>query len=99
MKQEIFNRYVDEVIKIFNISREQFFTKNKKRNISESRQVVYYLCYKRPMAISSIEHYMRSNGYDISHPSIIHGIEAMTHRINADYDYLKIIERIEKCVH
>jgi len=99
MKREIFDKYVDEVTKLFGISKEELFTKNKKRNISEARQVLYYLCYRRPMQITYIEQYMRASGYHISHPSIIHGIGAMKDRIDADSDYFKLIERIEQCVH
>jgi len=98
MKKEIFDKYVDEVTRLFGISKEQFFTKNKKRDISEARQVVYYLCYRRPMQITYIEQHMRSNGYDVRHPTIIHGIKVMTDRVDADKDYYKLIERIEKCI-
>ena len=99
MKREIFDKYVDEVTRLFGISKEQFFTKNKKRDISEARQVVYYLCYRRPMQITYIEQYMRANGYDVRHPTIIHGITVMIERANADKDYFKLIEKIEQCVH
>lgn len=99
MKQDIFNKYVDEVTKLFRISKEELFTKNKKRSISEARQVLYYLCYRRPMQITYIEQYMRANGYDIKHPTIIHGITVMIDRVDADRDYFKLIEKIEQCVH
>ena len=99
MKREIFDKYVDEVTRLFGISKEQFFTKNKKRDISEARQVVYYLCYRRPMQITYIEQHMIANGYIITHSTIIHGITVMIERANADKDYFKLIEKIEQCVH
>jgi chromosomal replication initiation ATPase DnaA len=98
MKREIFNSYVDEVTKLFCISKEELFTKNKKRNISEARQILYYLCFVRPMQVTYIEQYMRASGYDISHPSIIHGIGAVEDRISADRDYLTLIKKIQECV-
>lgn len=98
MKEEIFNKYVNEVTKLFRITKEELFTKNKKRNISEARQILYYLCFTRPMQITYIEQYMIANGYDIKHPSIIHGIGAVKSRIDDDRDYLTLIERIQGCV-
>lgn len=98
MKREIFNKYADEVTRLFGISKDELFTKNKKRNISEARQVLYYLCYVRPMQITYIEQYMTDSGYVIKHPSIIHGIHAVEARIDGDRDYLTLIKKIQECV-
>lgn len=99
MKREIFNQYVDEVTRLFDISKEELFTKNKKRNISEARQILYYLCFVRPMQVTYIEQYMVDSGYDITHSTIIHGIGAVQDRINADRDYLTLVKKIQECVH
>jgi chromosomal replication initiation ATPase DnaA len=98
MKEDIFNQYVDRVISLFNISKDEFFSKTKKRNIVDARQLVYYLCSKRPIQITYINEFMRYNGYDVSHSVIIHGINVMKERAIDDRDYSSIIKEIERAV-
>ena len=43
----------------------------------DARHLLYYLCSKRPMRITYIQKYMKANGYNINHSSIIHGINVM----------------------
>ena len=96
MKQEIFNMYVTKVIERFRITRDQLFTKSKKREFVDARFLLYYLCKKRGMRICYIQEYMEMNNYKIDHPTIIHGIREMTKRVNEDDDYLRIVNDIEK---
>jgi hypothetical protein len=65
MKHDVFNQYVERVTDLFAITKEDFFSKNKKRAIVDARQLVYYLCAKRPMQITYIEKYMNEGGYAI----------------------------------
>ena len=41
---------------------------------------------------------MEENGYSISHPSVIHGVNIVSQRIAEDADYTFIIKSIEKSV-
>jgi len=41
---------------------------------------------------------MDENGYNISHPSVIHGINTVEQRVAEDADYTSIIKSIEKSV-
>jgi chromosomal replication initiator protein len=98
MKHDVFNQYVDRVIDLFGITKDAFFSKTKKREIVDARQLIYYLCYKRPMQIVYIQRYMNEAGYDIKHSSIIHGISAVEKRIAEDKDYLSVVKEVEKAV-
>jgi len=98
MKHDVFNQYVERVVDLFGITKEDFFSKNKKRAIVDARQLVYYLCAKRPMQITYIERYMNESGYEITHSSIIHGISAVEKRIAEDKDYVSVVREVERAV-
>lgn len=98
MKHDVFNQYVDRVCDLFSISKEEIFSKSKKREIVDARHLIYYLCSKRPMQIMYIQKYMNEAGYDIKHSSIIHGISVVEKRILDDKDYITIFKEIEKAV-
>jgi chromosomal replication initiation ATPase DnaA len=98
MKQEVFNQYVDKVISLFNINKEEIFKKKKRRDIVDARQMLYYLCHKRPMQINYIQKFMRDSGYDVSHSSIIHGINNVSRKVLSDKDYLVAFKDIVKAV-
>lgn len=98
MKQEVFNQFVDKVVELFNVQREEIFEKKKRRDIVDARQLLYYLCHKRPIQINYIQKFMRENGYDVSHSSIIHGINNVTRKVSTDKDYLSAFKDISKSV-
>jgi len=98
MKEDVFNAYVDKVLALFKITREEFFAKDKRRDLVDARQLLYFLCSNRPMRIRYIQEYMKTNGYEISHSSIIHGIDQIRNRIEEDKDYVHIIKDIERCI-
>jgi chromosomal replication initiation ATPase DnaA len=98
MKLDIFNQYVDRITELFNISKEEFFSKSKRRDIVDARHLLYYLCHKRPMSLSYIQKFMRESGYAIQHSSVIHGINIVTGRVKDDSDYLQVVKDIEKAV-
>jgi chromosomal replication initiation ATPase DnaA len=98
MKRNYFIRYAEEVMSVFNITKDELFAKNKKRNISEARQLLYYLCYNRPMRITDIKYHLSEFGYVTEHPSIIYGIKMISYRADGDNDYFKLIKKIQECV-
>jgi chromosomal replication initiation ATPase DnaA len=98
MKHEVFNQYVERVVDLFGITKEDFFSKTKKRAIVDARQLVYYLCSKRPMQVTYIERYMNEAGYEIKHSSIIHGISAVEKRMVEDKDYVSVVREVERAV-
>jgi len=95
MKQDIFEEYVDKVTKHFGISREQFFTKDKTRDIVDARQMLYYLCRQRPMTAQYIKLYMGTNGYDVAVTTVTHGIKRVEKEMVQDPDYITIINKLK----
>jgi len=98
MKEDVFNQYVERVIDLFNITKEEFFSKTKKRNIVDARQLVYYLCSERHIQITYIQRYMIDNGLNVVHSVVIHGIKRMNKRIEEDKDYKTIANEIDRAV-
>jgi chromosomal replication initiator protein len=96
MKQNVFNQYVERIAKLFNISKEDMFSKSKKSELVDARHLLYYMCYNRQMKITSIEDYMALSGYTIKHSSIIHGIKAVEDKIKEDKDYVVAIKELDK---
>jgi chromosomal replication initiation ATPase DnaA len=89
---------VDRVASIFNITREDVFSKSKKRTYVDARYLIFYLCAKRPMQITYIQKYMNEAGFEIKHPSIIHGIACVEQRMADDKDYVSIVKEVERAV-
>jgi|TARA_R100001443_G_scaffold40029_1_gene53411 chromosomal replication initiation ATPase DnaA len=95
MKERIFNLYAKKVGQLFNITPEEMFKKSKARECVDARHLLYYMCSQRPMRITYIQKYMKENGYDINHSSIIHGINVMKEKISEDSDYIEVINSFE----
>ena len=95
MKKDIFEEYVDRVTGRFGISREQLFTKDKSRHLSDARHVLYYLCRERQITSSYTKHYMAENGYHIDLPSIGHGVRKVESNISKDPDYITLINQLK----
>lgn len=98
MKKQIFNQYAQKIADLFGVDKQELFVKSKKRDLVDARHLLYYLCFHRPMKLISIQNFMDENGYNISHPSVIHGINTVEQRVAEDADYTSIIKSIEKSV-
>ncbi len=95
MNAELFKTYAGNVQERFGISREQMFAKKKQQEYVDARQMLYLLCDRRGMRISYIERYMKEIGHDITHSTIIHGIQRAKKVMHEDDEYKKIISKIE----
>lgn len=98
MKKEIFNQYLNAIIKMYGIERSELLSNSKKRNVADARLLLYYLCHIRPMRYSEIQNYMKEEGYDPQHTPIIKGIKRISERIEKDHDYQVVVDRIKNKV-
>ena len=98
MKKRIFDQYVIEVCKTYDIESFEFFSQTKKRNITEARQMLYYLCYNRPMKKSEIIRYMSDDGFSVTSTNITYGINRVRDKVREDEDYEYVINKIKECV-
>lgn len=94
MKQEIFNTYVNRVLRIMNIDKEILFSRSKKREATEARQILVWLCEQRPIRRVFIKKYMEENGYNISYNDISYCIKSIDSKIENDADYSIILNKI-----
>jgi chromosomal replication initiation ATPase DnaA len=95
MKKEIFNKYVDSICKLFDIDKEELFSKKRTGILVDARQLLYYMCIDRRMQITTIQKLMRDNGYDTNHSTIITGIRSMRVKIQDDPDYRVVIYKLK----
>ena len=94
MKKKIFNQYVRQVCKAFNISRKELFSKTKKIDAADARHLLYYLCSKRKIKLAYIQQYMGDNDYEIGHSSINYGITKFTEMLESDEDWKEYVNDI-----
>jgi chromosomal replication initiation ATPase DnaA len=94
MKKDAFNMYTDRVCRIFGIDRDQLFKKSKVQDIVDARHLLYYLCYNRPMTIKNIQNFLKENGYDVYHQTVIYGIDSVKKKVESDVDYSSRIAKL-----
>jgi chromosomal replication initiation ATPase DnaA len=94
MKKKVFNDYANMITEVFCVSKESLFNKTKQRNIVYARYMLHYLCYKRPMDITTIMGCMSDNGYPMSYSNIQYGIAAMKKKLRKDKDLSDAYKRI-----
>lgn len=98
MKEDIFEQYVDKVIQLYSISREELFARSKKRYIVDARNLLCYLCFNRKIKLITIQEFMGKNNYKTSHSPIIYSINTVVKKAEEDKDYRLIIKNIDNSV-
>ncbi len=93
--KNIFDSYANAVAKQFHLNLDEMFNKNKRRDLVDARQMLYYLCMERPIRVSYIQRFMASHGCDLNHSTIIHGYKKAKLMVEQDEDYKAIVNTIE----
>ena len=94
MKQEILEGYLNAILLTLSIDREEFFKKSKRRDLSDARYFLYYLCKNRPISLVKIQKFMADNGYIIPLSTVFYGAKKMSEKVRADDDYFRAVQRI-----
>ena len=63
MKKDIFDAYADAIAEKFHLTLGEMFSKTRKREIVEARQMLYFLARERPIRLSYIKRFMEENGF------------------------------------
>ena len=93
-RQVNFEMVVEAVASHFRMSPDLIFTKTRKREISDARQVVMYLSKKlAQMPLTTIGHRL-----DRTHATVIHGVESIENRIGCEKQFASEIEAIETAI-
>tara|TARA_R100001510_G_scaffold56893_1_gene63403 strand:+ start:24 stop:317 length:294 start_codon:yes stop_codon:yes gene_type:complete len=95
MKREIFDRYATAIADRFHLTLDEMFSKTKKREIVDARQMLYFLSRERPIRISYIQKFMEDNGHIVTHSTIIHGYNKAKESVDKDQDYADVINQIK----
>ena len=98
MKENIFNQYVEKITKLFGITKEELFSKTKKREVVDARQLLTYLCYNRQIKFVTIKSFMDKNGYKVSHQNLLYNTRNIQDKVSEDRDYVTIISKIDNSV-
>tara|TARA_R100000935_G_scaffold58725_1_gene97315 strand:- start:4055 stop:4351 length:297 start_codon:yes stop_codon:yes gene_type:complete len=98
MKKEIFNNYATAIAQQFHLELDDIFTKSRKRESVDARQMLYYLCMERPIRIAYLQRFMSEAGLDVHVTTIIHGYKKAKALIDNDSDYQHMIDKIQKNV-
>tara|TARA_Y100001937_G_C7009022_1_gene280066 strand:+ start:460 stop:753 length:294 start_codon:yes stop_codon:yes gene_type:complete len=95
MKREIFDKYATAIADRFHLTLDEMFSKTKKREIVDARQMLYFLSRERPIRISYIQKFMEDNGHIVTHSTIIHGYNKAKESVDNDQDYADVINQIK----
>ena len=98
MKKEIFNNYATAIAQQIHLQLDDVFTKSRKRELVDARQMLYYLCMERPIRVAYIKRFMSEAGLDVAYTTIIHGYKKAKALIDNDSDYQHMIDKIQENV-
>ena len=88
--------YADAVATQFHITLDQMFSGDRRRDIVDARQMLYFICMERPIRISYIQRFMEENECPVKHSTIIHGYNRAKSLIDNDPDYQEIVDQIQQ---
>tara|TARA_Y100001972_G_C7404594_1_gene210141 strand:+ start:218 stop:517 length:300 start_codon:yes stop_codon:yes gene_type:complete len=95
MKKDIFDKYAEAVADKFHLTLGEMFSKTRKREVVEARQMLYFLAQERPIRLSYIKRFMDENGLPVQHSTIIHGYKKASKFVQDDPDYKHILNEIQ----
>ena len=94
MKRDIFDVYATAIAKKFHITLDEMFAKNRRRDIIDARQMLYYLCMERPIRVSYIKRFMEEHGHTVTHSNIVMQYKKAKKLIDNDSDFKNLINDI-----
>lgn len=95
MRSEIFNSIVSEVCIANSITEEELFSHSRRRDISESRHLIFFLLQRSGMRGSQIKRMFEQRGHKMHHTSIVYGIRSIEFILTYDKSYRKLLNKIE----
>ena len=94
MKRKIFDQYVEIVENALEITKNDIFTKTRKRENVEARDLLFYLCSQRNMRGNFILNRCKENGLDLDDSQITRGKAKIEELISSDPDWKQLIKGI-----
>lgn len=103
MKKGIFNMYVKLICDGLDLTEEELFSSSRKRELAKARQILYNLCYQRPMTINQIISLMDNKGYSTTYETVRNGVNKIKKdiRYSKDKDFkafmFNCLQKAEEC--
>ena len=94
MKKELFQSILSQILKKYDVGKEEFYEQTKMPDIVNARYLLFYVCRMNGISISRIERLLKDDGFDMTYATIFRGIKAMEKRIIEDADYSVIVSSI-----
>ncbi len=94
IKLDKFNKNVSYILENMGLSKSELFKTSKKQTIVDARQILFYVCKQDGMSISYIQKYLKDNGFDVEHSTIIHGINKITGLVQKDKDLKQFVKNV-----
>lgn len=87
-----FKSNLESVLKQFGLTEPELFRRTKQRLNVDARQVLFLMCRRDGIPICYIQDYLEQMGYNVTHSTIIHGINRAESTISCDRTIRKMIE-------
>ena len=94
-KKKIFEAYAQAIAEQFHLSLDEMFENTKQRHIVDSRQMLYYMAYERPIRVSQIKRFLEEIGFNVSHSTILYGYKKAKELIDNDPDYKELVKKLK----
>ena len=95
--------YVNLICNGLDLTEEELFSSSRKRELAKARQILYNLCFQRPMTINQIISLMDNKGYSTTYETVRNGINKVKNDITygKDKDFQAFVseclEKAEEC--
>jgi len=94
IKRKIFEKYVGMVEDALEISKEEIFTKTRKRENVEARDLLFYLCARRNMRGNFILARCKENGLDLDDSQVSRGKNKIEELRISDPDWKELVNKL-----
>ena len=89
--------YVKLICDGLDLSENELFSSSRKRELAKARQMLYNLCYQRPMTINQIVSLMDNKGYSTTYENVRQGVHIVQNTIDFEKDR-DVTSLISKCL-
>tara|TARA_R100001510_G_C7642120_1_gene199717 strand:- start:53 stop:388 length:336 start_codon:yes stop_codon:yes gene_type:complete len=94
--KNLFDLYVRRVCAAYVISEQEMFSRTKNNDVTEARQMLFLLCYGRPMRVSKITQFVNDRGLSFHHTAVLYSIDRGMEKLIDNEDFREVVKRCSK---
>jgi hypothetical protein len=94
MKRDLYNRILQQILDRYKITKDELYESTKMHDVVNARYLLFYVCKKNGISVSRLQILLKEDGFNVTTPTVLRGIQAMENRILEDTDYISIIKSI-----